>query len=121
MSKYKPETHEDSMNLSKEAFTARCLAWLDEFNGGKQIKRDDPAKCPVQIWIEHNRANCGKDLVANTAYCDVCGNPCCPDCGNHRVAQISRVTGYMSDVSGWNAGKAQEFKERQRFDIGGNM
>ena len=120
MPKHKAQTHEESMALSKEAFIDRCAAWINEFNDGQLMNIAENSKCPVQVWIEHNHANCGKDLVSNLAYCKVCGEPVCPDCGNHSVAQISRVTGYMSDVSGWNAGKRQELLERERFDVGTN-
>jgi anaerobic ribonucleoside-triphosphate reductase len=33
------------------------------------------------------------------------------------VVQISRVTGYLQEVSGWNAGKQQELKDRARYTI----
>jgi len=29
----------------------------------------------------------------------------------------SRIVGYYTDVSSWNDGKAQEFKERTVFDV----
>jgi anaerobic ribonucleoside-triphosphate reductase len=31
--------------------------------------------------------------------------------------QISRVTGYLQDVAGWNAGKQQELKDRVRYSV----
>ena len=37
--------------------------------------------------------------------------------GSHDVVQISRVTGYLQDVSGWNAGKQQELKDRVRYSV----
>ena len=41
----------------------------------------------------------------------------CPICG--RTTEIySRITGYYRPVQNWNAGKAQEFKERRVYDIG---
>jgi anaerobic ribonucleoside-triphosphate reductase len=49
-------------------------------------------------------------------YCPVCGSTVCP-CGSHDVLTISRVTGYMQDVSGWNAGKQAELKDRQRYNL----
>ena len=116
MIEYKQCTHEEAMNLSKETFMARCKAWMNEFNDGQLMKVDNPLKCPVNIWVKHNHAHCGKDLVANTTYCEICGEACCPECHNHDVMQISRVTGYMGDVAGWNAGKKQEFKDRMRHN-----
>jgi anaerobic ribonucleoside-triphosphate reductase len=35
------------------------------------------------------------------------------------VIQLSRVTGYIGDVKGWNAGKQQELKDRKRYDMPG--
>ena len=47
----------------------------------------------------------------------LCGKPVCPECGSHDVVQVSRVTGYLQDVSGWNAGKQQELKDRTRYSV----
>jgi hypothetical protein len=67
--------------------------------------------CP----LDHCHCNCnsGKPIVG-IEYCPICGDPICPGCGTHDVTQISRVTGYMQDVNGFNAGKRQELKERNR-------
>ena len=113
----KPISFEEAMNLPKSRFIARCKAWIVEFNEGKPIKIDDFNKCPVQVWIVKNNANCGKDIVPLIATCPICGMPCCPDCMNHSVVQLSRVTGYVSDVAGWNASKKQELKDRQRCEL----
>lgn len=58
------------------------------------------------------------DPIAKIAYCPECGQPMCPECGCHDVLTISRVTGYLQDVSGWNAGKKQELKDRHRWNPG---
>ena len=42
----------------------------------------------------------------------------CPNCGSTNVEHLSRVTGYLQDVSGWNAGKQQELKDRKRYKVG---
>lgn len=110
-------TFKEAIELPKNEFIARCEAWIAEFNDGKQIKIDDFNNCPLQIWIVENHANCGKDLVPLIATCPICGLPYCPECGNHSVTQLSRVTGYVSDVAGWNASKKQELKDRQRYKI----
>jgi ribonucleoside-triphosphate reductase len=40
----------------------------------------------------------------------------CPKCG--RETEIySRIVGYLRPISRWNKGKAQEFKERETFEI----
>ena len=41
----------------------------------------------------------------------------CPECGSHDVSQVSRVTGYLADVAGWNQGKQQELKDRARYNV----
>lgn len=115
--KQTPMTHEEAMALPKQQFIDRCSAWLNEFNDGNQLKIDDPTKCPLHIWVVHNHQACGKDLVPNITNCEICGQPMCPGCSNHVATQISRVTGYMGDVAGWNEGKKQELKERQRHNL----
>ncbi|MEA2045368.1 MAG: anaerobic ribonucleoside-triphosphate reductase, partial [Euryarchaeota archaeon] len=39
----------------------------------------------------------------------------CPRCSSENVEQMSRVTGYIQAVSGWNAAKKQELKDRKRY------
>lgn len=48
--------------------------------------------------------------------CPKCGQYTCP-CGSHDVLVISRVTGYLQDVNGFNQAKKQELKDRQRVTI----
>jgi len=31
--------------------------------------------------------------------------------------QLSRITGYIQDVSGWNAGKRKELELRRRYTV----
>ena len=112
--KYEKIEEGTSLDLPLHEFIDRCLAWIDEFNNGELIKVDDAADCPLQTWIVYNSANCGQELLPNTAECPICGKPCCPECYNHSVVQISRVTGYLGAVEGWNASKKQEFKDRNR-------
>ena len=65
--------------------------------------------CPL------DHTHCPHGVVESLAYCPLCGEAICPECGSHDVLQISRVTGYMAAVSGWNAGKQQELKDRARY------
>ena len=44
-------------------------------------------------------------------------NDACPNCGSKDVRWWSRITGYYTDVTGWNEGKKQELKERYRLSI----
>ncbi|OPY54988.1 MAG: anaerobic ribonucleoside triphosphate reductase [Methanosaeta sp. PtaU1.Bin112] len=40
----------------------------------------------------------------------------CPNCGSSDVDHISRITGYLQAVSGWNNAKRQELKDRKRYN-----
>jgi len=42
----------------------------------------------------------------------------CSFCGSQNVDWLSRVTGYLQAVSGWNAGKKQELMDRRRYNLG---
>lgn len=123
----KPITIEEMLALSRKEFVARNLEWMKEFNNGEYLivrKKnekgewvDDPLSCPLHQYVVYNHLKCSNELVSLTAFCPLCGNPCCPDCMNHKVEQLSRVTGYMAPVSGYNEGKKQEFKDRQRYTL----
>lgn len=106
----------DVLGMSKRDFIKLNLKWIKEENGGK-LMDTVPTKCPLAIWVAHNDAKCRKEHVSNTSECPLCGAPMCPDCGNHVVDQISRVTGYLQVVSGWNEAKKQEFKDRHRYEV----
>lgn len=60
-----------------------------------------------------------KDLTI----CIDCGSTCgglldsCSFCSSNNVKWWSRITGYYSDVSGWNDGKKQELKDRYRMSL----
>jgi ribonucleoside-triphosphate reductase len=41
----------------------------------------------------------------------------CFHCNSHDVEHYSRITGYYQAVSGWNAGKQQELKDRYRYQL----
>lgn len=117
--KYEPITHEESMALPKQQYIDRCMAWLNEFNDGAKLKLDDPTKCPLAVWVTHNHQACGSDMVGGIVDCPICGQPMCPDCSNHGVTQLSRVTGYIQSVNGWNAGKKQELSDRKKHNTFG--
>jgi anaerobic ribonucleoside-triphosphate reductase len=102
-----------AMPLSR--FVERCVAWCDEFNDAEMMDITEDNVCPVQLWVIYNKKNCPSETVVDLiASCKVCGEPMCPECSNHNVHQLSRVTGYLSNVSGWNAAKKQELKDRNR-------
>lgn len=115
MSNQNIKTVEELCAMPLHQFVARCIEWNDEFNDGKVLDTSDGHLCPVQAWVMSNHKNCpGETVVDLIATCKVCGEPMCPDCSNHNVHQLSRVTGYLSNVSGWNAAKKQELKDRNR-------
>jgi len=64
-----------------------------------------------------NGCHCALTVNEGIRYCPECGKPICPKCGDHDVTQISRVTGYLQDVGGWNAAKQQELKDRTRTQV----
>lgn len=108
---------EEMMNLPRRQFIDRCKTYITEARGGKLLEVSDPGKCPLAIWVAYNNKKCHRQMVPNTASCPLCGHPVCPDCMNHICDQLSRVTGYLQIVSGWNAAKKQEFEDRTRYQI----
>lgn len=70
------------------------------------------AMCPM----DHTHCTCG-DVIEGLAYCPICKRAMCPVCGCHDVIQVSRVTGYLADVSGWNEGKQAELRNRHRYNV----
>lgn len=56
---------------------------------------------------------CLSPISEKINYCKICGSAVCP-CGCHDVEVHTRITGYINALSGFNAGKAQEVKDRVR-------
>lgn len=110
-------TIDELMSLPRDKFIQRNIKWIKEFNGGKLMQVNTPNDCPLALWVAYNDKKCNRQMVPNTEACPLCGNPVCPDCMNHNVEQLSRVTGYLSNVGSWGAAKQQEFKDRQRHDL----
>lgn len=80
---------------------------------------NEDGNCPicdgvVKEMCPNDHCHCPHDIVDGVAYCSECGAPMCPICQSHDVSQVSRITGYLSDVSGWNTAKQQELKDRVR-------
>lgn len=71
--------------------------------------------CSINAYAQKNPA-C-KSVVAGIATCPECGNGMCPVCHRHNITQLSRVTGYVGAVSGWNNAKKQELNDRKRYNI----
>jgi hypothetical protein len=115
--------------LNERRYT--CPSCKHMFNASHMSNPKTPA-CPhcgttgVDPVCPLDHINCGKDpqracyhqkVFDHAEVCPVCGEPVCPGCGSHDVEVMSRITGYLSDYSGWNAGKAQEFKDRVRYTL----
>lgn len=79
-------------------------------SSGELQRGDLKQLCP----LEHN--GCSHTVTEKLEYCPVCNQPICPACGDHNVVQISRVTGYLADVSGFNNGKRAELIDRHRYN-----
>jgi hypothetical protein len=72
----------------------------------------------IVVMCPLDHCHCTHSIVGGIEYCPLCGDPVCPGgCLSHDIFQLSRVTGYLQDVSGWNAGKQQELKDRHKVDI----
>lgn len=69
----------------------------------------------IQCPIDH--CSCDHEFVERISFCILCGEGICPICGCHDVVQISRVTGYLQEVKGFNEGKRAELKDRHRVNI----
>ena len=80
-------------------------------------------KCPecsnvVVEMCENDTPNCTHDIVSGVKVCEICGSFMCPECGNHDVEVLSRITGYYSPVNNgsWNSAKVEELKRRVWYD-----
>jgi hypothetical protein len=82
----------------------KCPSCNSAFNLKEMCRRDHP--------------DCEHTVVDNLAYCPDCGEAMCPLCESHDVEIVSRITGYMSSVEGWNMAKKQELKDRTRVEAG---
>lgn len=102
-------------------FMAICAGWkADMEKEGKwdEIQADinlNVLKCPVHLYAQAN--GLCKRTIGGTKNCPICGNYMCPGCMNHASDVMSRVTGYLQVVSGWNVAKKQEFEDRKRYKL----
>jgi len=69
--------------------------------------------CPLPMCREDHVCTCLMPISEKIRFCEVCGSAICP-CGSHDVEVHTRITGYINALSGFNAGKAQEVKDRVR-------
>jgi len=116
MYEYKPiNVKIEEMNYNQ--FLELTLAWLEDTNNGEPLELESPLDCPIHRWVKATNGICSGDTIPNTAKCPICGNYECPDCHSHKVNVLSRVTGYMQVVSGWNSAKKEEFENRTRYNV----
>ena len=73
---------------------------------------------PAPMCHEDHVCTCLNPISEKIRFCEVCGSAICP-CGSHDVEVHTRITGYINALSGFNAGKAQEVKDRVRNNIAG--
>jgi len=90
---------------------------LEDTNDGEPLELESPLDCPIHKWIKATCSVCSGDTIPGTEKCPVCGNYVCPDCHSHKVSVLSRVTGYLQEVGGWNVAKKQEFEDRKRYQM----
>ena len=109
-------------DLPPGEFLAVCAGWKEDM--GKEGKWDeiqadfdaDVRRCPVHQYATHH--GLCKQTTGGTAKCPICGHYMCPGCMNHAADVMSRVTGYLQVISGWNVAKKQEFEDRKRYSLG---
>lgn len=117
----------------------RCKSIFDIYSGGMHVlmalSGKDGVICPecksdstdlickvdaYSIYLKlSGKEKCREGIVINgTDICPICKTSMCPTCHNHSVVSLSRVTGYIQDVSGWNEAKKQELLDRKRYGFG---
>jgi hypothetical protein len=99
------------------------VAFKDEVTtfGGKDGNQPLCSDCELEmvpLCKNDHKCTCIETVHQGMLYCPDCGHPVCPGCGAHNVEVVSRVTGYLSSVGGWNAAKQQELKDRHRVNVG---
>ena len=81
------------------------------------------AVCGKEIKGSYFQANVDRDLKSADKGDVVCSVECrkryeesLPYLGQP-LQHWSRITGYYQNITGWNKGKLQELKDRQKYDI----
>jgi len=83
----------------------------------------DTTECPdcgskdVFLMCPLDHCGCLHDIESGVHTCPICGDYICPQCGSHDVTVVTRITGYLNDLRGFNAAKEQEVKDRHRVNI----
>lgn len=101
------------MNNKIEKFIQQTI----NYNLTNNINNETFKVCPIHVFAAQQQETSCRDVKSGITTCQVCNQAMCPVCGNHNVTQLSRVTGYVSAVIGWNNAKQQELKDRQHYNI----
>lgn len=96
-----------------------CHIWLGESSpdpkGLKEFAMNIAKNTQVGYFtFTKDMTVCLNDFHMMSGLKDICEN-----CGSSNVEQMSRVTGYIQSVSGWNAAKKQELIDRKRYTVAG--
>jgi anaerobic ribonucleoside-triphosphate reductase len=90
-----------------------------EYEQDKKVPLCPQCKTVVtKMCAEDHICTCTFEISSGMMNCPTCGASVCP-CGAHDVEVLSRVTGYLASVRGWNNGKKQELKDRIHTTING--
>lgn len=114
-------TDEQLSDMPMQMAANICVEWKADMESQGEWDKiqknidEDVRRCPMHQWATLN-GRCMR-VVGTTTKCRVCGHYLCPDCSSHTVDILSRVTGYMQVISGWNKAKRQELDDRTRYDL----
>jgi len=108
--------------IPKEARRYKCLD-CNTIIDHEDVKEE--GVCPscgaknLVVMCPLDHCHCSHDIVFKIESCPICGEFICPadGCACHSVVAISRVTGYLQDVSGFNRGKRAEISDRKRYNV----
>lgn len=79
--------------------------------------------CKKEIRGEYFKSNIASDLKLSDEGDVVCSMKCAEkyerelEYHGKPLQHWSRITGYYQNIAGWNKGKLQELKDRQRYGI----
>jgi hypothetical protein len=108
--------------IPEETKKFKCYNCFASFRSSERVAGNCPecgtkASIQPQCPIEHI-SGCIHETSSGFSICPICGEFVCPQCLTmHSVIVISRVTGYVSVVGGWSAGKRQELLDRVHSNL----
>lgn len=99
----------------------KCLDCLIILKEEDAVLKEDKLICPecgnilIKMCTIDKACTCLDEIQGGTQICPECGEFTCK-CGSHDCFVVSRVTGYLANVSSWSQGKRAEFVDRMRYD-----